>query len=212
MPTDHFFRTSMEKQERVLTAAKKEFSEHAYADTLINRIIKDAGIARGSFYLYFADKEDLFFYIFQKDMVEPLFQKYQEKYKGQPVDLFELGLYFFDLFVEMILNKEGCLFHIFTTINMKQLSYFLKLKRSGKYENNMCAEHMEAPTIEKLGEFISIDKLKYDNLEELLLICETVKLAVTSSIISMLLENRDAAMTREKLMIHFQLLERGFSL
>lgn len=209
MPTDLFFKASMEKQERILAAAKKEFSQYPYFDTSINRIIKNAGISRGSFYLYFADKEDLIFYILRKDVEEPLLQKYREKYKGQPVDLFELGLYFFDSMIEITLNKKDFFINIFTTLNIKQFRYFLKKKRSGKYGDPLI-EHVESPSLEKIGEIIRIEKLNYSSIDELHFICDTVRSIVAFSIVSMLLENKSAVYTREKLNEHFQILRRGF--
>jgi len=63
MPTAQFFKLEKDKQARILAAAVKEFSTVPYNDASINRIIKTADISRGSFYLYFADKEDLLFHL-----------------------------------------------------------------------------------------------------------------------------------------------------
>ena len=63
MPTDTFFRLPEEKRERILAAAREEFSGIKYADVSINRIIHAAEIPRGSFYQYFAGKDDLFRYL-----------------------------------------------------------------------------------------------------------------------------------------------------
>lgn len=60
MPTDTFFRLPQEKRTRLLDAALEEFSRVPFAQVSINKIIQGAGIPRGSFYMYFADKEDLF--------------------------------------------------------------------------------------------------------------------------------------------------------
>ena len=49
-----------EKQEKLLEAATREFSHRPFNEASINQIIKEAGIPRGSFYMYFQDKEDLF--------------------------------------------------------------------------------------------------------------------------------------------------------
>lgn len=65
MPTDTFFRLPEEKQRRITDAAIQEFAQYAYKDASINRLIKAAGIPRGSFYQYFADKEDLYRYLLQ---------------------------------------------------------------------------------------------------------------------------------------------------
>ena len=63
MPSATFANLPAQKQERLLEAATREFSRRPFSEASINQIIKDAGIPRGSFYMYFADKEDLFRYI-----------------------------------------------------------------------------------------------------------------------------------------------------
>lgn len=66
MPTETFFNLPKEKQERILAAANKEFSRVSLNEASIANVIKEAGISRGSFYQYFADKEDLFYFLFKK--------------------------------------------------------------------------------------------------------------------------------------------------
>lgn len=56
-----FFRLSEEKRERILAAARREFSEHVYEKSSINRILDEAEVPKGSFYQYFDDKSDLFY-------------------------------------------------------------------------------------------------------------------------------------------------------
>ena len=63
MPTTTFFNLPAEKQERLMDAATREFCAKPYNEASLNQIIQDAGIPRGSFYMYFQDKEDLFRYL-----------------------------------------------------------------------------------------------------------------------------------------------------
>lgn len=63
MPTKTFFNLSDEKRNRLIDVAIKEFSEKSLNEASINTIIKNASIPRGSFYQYFENKEDLYFYI-----------------------------------------------------------------------------------------------------------------------------------------------------
>ncbi|MDP4087090.1 MAG: TetR family transcriptional regulator [Bacillota bacterium] len=67
MPKPTFLNLSKEKQELLINAAKKEFSRVPLHEASISNIIKDAGIPRGSFYQYFEDKEDIFFFLFDED-------------------------------------------------------------------------------------------------------------------------------------------------
>ena len=63
MPTETFFRLPEAKRETLLRCARQEFARVPYPDASINRIIHAAGIPRGSFYMYFADKADLFLHL-----------------------------------------------------------------------------------------------------------------------------------------------------
>ncbi|MCI1987232.1 MAG: TetR family transcriptional regulator [Lactobacillus sp.] len=63
MPKPTFFRLPDEKRERLIKAAYAEFTRAPFAEASISNIIKDAGIPRGSFYQYFEDKSDVFFYL-----------------------------------------------------------------------------------------------------------------------------------------------------
>ena len=60
MCTETFLHLPEEKRKRILDAAWEEFTSVPFAGASINQIIRRAGIPRGSFYQYFADKGDLF--------------------------------------------------------------------------------------------------------------------------------------------------------
>ncbi|MGV7115222.1 TetR/AcrR family transcriptional regulator [Paenibacillus kyungheensis] len=66
MPTQTFFNLPKEKRKGLIDAAFKEFSRASLADASISNIIKEACIPRGSFYQYFDDKADIFFYILEE--------------------------------------------------------------------------------------------------------------------------------------------------
>ncbi len=54
-----------DKQERVLDAALTEFADRGYQAASLNRLVAQAGIAKGSLYQYFPNKEGIFRHIFQ---------------------------------------------------------------------------------------------------------------------------------------------------
>src|SRR5512135_988540 len=60
-----FRQLPMDKQERVLDAALAEFAEQGYQAASLNRLVAQAGIAKGSLYQYFPNKEGIFRHIFQ---------------------------------------------------------------------------------------------------------------------------------------------------
>lgn len=55
-----FYNLPKAKRDRIFASIKKEFDRVPLDKISINRIIKDAGISRGSFYQYFDDKGDLY--------------------------------------------------------------------------------------------------------------------------------------------------------
>lgn len=63
MPYSTFYNLPEEKRQRLMDAVWQEFTTASYMDVSINKIIQSAGISRGSFYQYFAGKQDLFSYL-----------------------------------------------------------------------------------------------------------------------------------------------------
>ena len=63
MPKDTFFNLPEDKRTLICDVALDEFAEYPFEQASINRIVANAGIAKGSFYQYFEDKKDLFFYL-----------------------------------------------------------------------------------------------------------------------------------------------------
>ena len=64
MPKDTFHNLPEEKKKRIIDASIDEFGEYNYDNSNINRIVKAAGVSKGSFYQYFEDKKDLYKYLF----------------------------------------------------------------------------------------------------------------------------------------------------
>ena len=63
MPNLTFFNLPEEKRELIIQLAIEEFAENDYQNASISRIVARAGIAKGSFYQYFADKKELLLYL-----------------------------------------------------------------------------------------------------------------------------------------------------
>lgn len=65
MPTETFFNLPAEKREKIIQVALEEFAAHSYPQASVSRIVRRAGIAKGSIYQYFKDKRDLYLYLIQ---------------------------------------------------------------------------------------------------------------------------------------------------
>jgi len=63
MPKGTFLNLPQEKKDKIIEVAIDEFAQYSFQNASINRIVENAGIAKGSFYQYFEDKSDVFKYI-----------------------------------------------------------------------------------------------------------------------------------------------------
>ena len=85
MPTSTFFNLPAEKRERIFAAAINEFAQRNIQSASLSNIVAEAGIARGSIYQYFRDKEDIYIYVFEAlrarraEYVEPAFALYKKE-------------------------------------------------------------------------------------------------------------------------------------
>ncbi len=67
---------SVQTRGRLIEAAKRVFSEKGYYNAQITHIIDEAGVARGTFYLYFKGKEDIF-----KELLREVVEELKERIK-----------------------------------------------------------------------------------------------------------------------------------
>ncbi len=67
---DRAERMRRQRRSQILAAAKEVFAERGYHNASINDIIGRAGIARGTFYLYFESKHKVFESILEEALVE----------------------------------------------------------------------------------------------------------------------------------------------
>jgi AcrR family transcriptional regulator len=78
MPKQTFFNLPEEKRETIVNAAIDEFAQYGLENASTTRIVKNSGIAKGSFYQYFEDKQDVFMY-----MLSDIEQKEMEFFKSK---------------------------------------------------------------------------------------------------------------------------------
>ena len=126
MCTDTFLRLPEEKRTRFLDAAWEEFGRVKFGDVSINQIIRRAGIPRGSFYQYFAGKEELFDYLVL-DVQARFVETFRTLLEQKGGDLFQLPTAIFDLIVDQvgkpipILDRCLRLFQVNPGIDLRRL-------------------------------------------------------------------------------------------
>ncbi|MBE9063411.1 TetR/AcrR family transcriptional regulator [cf. Phormidesmis sp. LEGE 11477] len=70
MPKPTFFNLSEKKRQKITDLAISEFASADYDNASISNIVKQAKIAKGSFYQYFEDKKDLYLYLVDSASVQ----------------------------------------------------------------------------------------------------------------------------------------------
>ena len=95
MCTETFLRLPEEKRRRFLDAAWEEFTSARFTDVSINQIVRRAGIPRGSFYQYFAGKDDLFAYLLE-EVRNHVKEEYRRVLRDNGGDIFQAQLDCFD--------------------------------------------------------------------------------------------------------------------
>ena len=98
MCSETFLRLQEEKKDSFLEAAWAEFTRVRFADTSINQIVRRCGIARGSFYQYFKDKEDLLRYMLESGW-DYLTARYYGVLRDVEGDIFAMHILCFDRFL-----------------------------------------------------------------------------------------------------------------
>ena len=77
-PKRTFVNLPPQKQQRVIAEAVQEFAAMGYQRASLNTIVRRLGIAKGSLYQYFENKEALFLYLFERftDLVKETLQEF----------------------------------------------------------------------------------------------------------------------------------------
>lgn len=88
MASERFLNLPEEKKQRIMNAAREELSNVPYDALSINRIVKAAGIPRGSFYDYFTDKDDLIEYL-MGDYCRMMERMLEQMFRVGRLDIFE---------------------------------------------------------------------------------------------------------------------------
>jgi AcrR family transcriptional regulator len=129
----------------------KEFSRVPLFEASISNIIKDAGIPRGSFYQYFEDKEDVFFFLLNDHS-----KRYNEKFisiiKENEGDLFDsyIELYQYTLIKFQNLENQNFFRNAFLNMNYKVENTFTRNMNEDEHKNRL-SEIMTLINKEKLN-------------------------------------------------------------
>ncbi|TPG68137.1 TetR/AcrR family transcriptional regulator [Brevibacillus laterosporus] len=151
MPKQTFFNLPNNKKETLINAAMKEFSRVPLFEASISNIIKDAGIPRGSFYQYFEDKEDVFFFLLNENSKRDN-EKFISILKEKDGDLFDsfIGFYHYMLIGFQNLENRNFFRNAFLNMNYKVENTLTRNVNEVNYKNRL-SEIMVLISTEKLN-------------------------------------------------------------
>ena len=197
MPKETFLKLSKEKQQKIIKSAKKEFARAPIENVSIKNIVEDADIARGSFYQYFENKEDLLIYIL-KENSEKLNTKLKNKVKENNGDIFELYIFLYDSMIEEFTdNSDQELFRqIFINLKSSDENVFDLVKRTKPQD------------IIDYYEQIDKSNLKIENYEDLVIICDMLN-AITRRAVIKNFKNKSKEYCRKMFLKEIEYLKYG---
>ena len=198
MPSSTFLNLPAEKQEKLLEAATREFSHRPFNEASINQIIKEAGIPRGSFYMYFQDKEDLFRYLL-KGYVDQLFMLLEEFLLRAQGDIFQALLDLYD-FVQAKTDQ----------LDLGEIGAMISIIRcnSGMQKNSLLEMLDPEVILRRLGDAVNPDLLDLRQDRDLGDILGALLVVAAPMIYTGLQAGGDPA-TRDRLENILQIFKRG---
>ncbi|MCI5835497.1 MAG: TetR family transcriptional regulator [Firmicutes bacterium] len=155
MPSDTFLKLSKEKQNSLIESAILEFSENTYNEASINKIINRIKLPRGSFYMYFNDKYDLYTYILKT---------YLNRFEEMQIELLKKTNGDFIKMNELLYNK--IILFIKKDKNQKLLNNLFKEIRFSTERNLFKPQNIENQK-EQIINLINKDLYEFNNKEDL---------------------------------------------
>jgi TetR/AcrR family fatty acid metabolism transcriptional regulator len=118
-------RAGGDKRERILAAAERIFARHGFFAARVSEIAKEAGVADGTIYLYFKNKDDLLICLFEHRMKQ-VNEALRRAIAGrQPLEQLRA---FIRAYLQLVADEPAAVEVL--TIELRQSSKFMK-----EYEN-----------------------------------------------------------------------------
>ena len=202
MPKQTFIKLPIDKKETLIHAAKKEFSRVPLFEASIANIVKEAGIPRGSFYQYFEDKEDLYYFLLD-EYSQRLNKRFVSILKKQNGDLMEA---FIESFEMMLTNLQS--------IESRQFFRHAFLNMNYKSENTLTPEVNQEQLKTRLAEVVALvdhDKLNITDEMELIHVLKIMKAVTFQNLIQVFAKDLSIEDSLRNYTLEVNLLKKGLS-
>jgi AcrR family transcriptional regulator len=201
MPTSTFFNLPQEKREKLICAIKDEFSRVPFEAASINKIIQAAKIPRGSFYQYFADKNDMLSYIlleYMNQMLEHI-KHYLTENNG---DIFGMFYDILEFTITFVTEEKGNNFckNLFADIKINSDFYFKIPKGSP-----------EIQAMKELQPYINMDMLDLQDEDDFLCMLGVLISICRDAIVEVFLNLAQREKIKNRYKRRIELIKRGFA-
>ncbi|OON97142.1 MAG: hypothetical protein ATN36_03990 [Epulopiscium sp. Nele67-Bin005] len=197
MVKDTFYNLKEEKKQRITAGALEVFAHLPLNQVTVTDIVQATGIARGSFYQYFDNVEDVFFLIVSivRAKKQLMLEELITEFDG---DIFEITIATFENECDFFLQQEHqLLINMFQTSNVAFEDFnFLKQNLGGCY-------------IDEMIQKINPTNLKFNSQQELKLLISMLMRIVMENISSIALDKVPREQAIENLKIQLGFIRNG---
>jgi len=196
MQKETFFNLSDEKKQKILQSAVDEFTENEMYKSRVSNIIKNAGIPRGSFYQYFEDLEDLYFYVIEGEF-DKMF-KIGETYADTSDDLFEFSVNSFEYDYDAYTNdkRHQFMMNVMKSISMNEAYVQVHNKKRKDYILGILRK-------------FDLSKVKLTNEEELIKMYQMIQDVKRNVIRKSLIDNLSKEEAKKEIYFYIDILKHG---
>ena len=201
MPKPTFFNLPTDKKETLIDAAMKEFSRVPLFEASISNIIKEAGIPRGSFYQYFEDKEDVFYYLLE-EYSKRLNEEFIGILKKLDGDLTDTFIEYFQMLLKSMADLDIRRFFRNAFLNMNY-----------KVENTLTQHVTEEKLNSRFSEVMNLvntNKLNITDDRELFHMLKILKAVTTQNLIQVFAKDLPIDESIKQYTAEIHLLKKGF--
>ena len=192
LPKQTFFNLPDDKRNKLIEAAEREFIRAPLFEASIANIIKMSGISRGSFYQYFEDKDDLYFYLLEEKLKKTkiYFFGLLEKHHG---DLIDALMEMYDYFLTSLSDEEEKKF-------LRNAMLYTAYRVESSF-TSMLDTYLDQQEFKKVTDLISRERLNISDDTELLHIFKIV----SALAFNILIEKTVKGLTDDEAMKSFEL-------
>lgn len=200
MPKQTFYKLPEDKRQTLIHAAEKEFSRVPLFEASISNIVKSAEIPRGSFYQYFEDKDDAFFYLLndQAKKRRTIFVYLLKKYDG---DIFDAMTEIFRITLQESNKEESLNFlrNAFLNMTHKIEDTFTRIFSDDEGDN----QHQE------ISRLINKEQLNISGDEELFYVMQILTSVTIRNLIEKFAKELSDEAAMKNYAIEIKLLKKG---